>query len=307
MATTKVATPTKIDISSLRGTLESLKGADDLLITDKEVDPHLELAGLSKHFDGGSAMLFEKVKGYPNGRLVTNVFACEERVSRLFGVRIEVRGRPVAGSGVLIAANHASWLDITVLSAVIPVSFVAKSEVARWPFFGTLARLQRTVFVERERRAKTHEHSNEIAARVAKGDAIILFPEGTSGDGNRVLKFNSSLFGAAEAESGAPEIPVQPLSVAYTKLHGLPMGREFRPFFAWYGAMEMASHLWNAILMGPIDVVLEFHEPLTISRCGSRKELARQAERLVSEGVARALTGRPPAPRVKDQPAMAAS
>ena len=86
MATTKVAAPTKIDITSLRTTLESLKGADDLLVTNKEVDPNLELSGLAKYFDGGSALLFEKVKGYPNGRLLTNLFASEERVSRLFGV-----------------------------------------------------------------------------------------------------------------------------------------------------------------------------------------------------------------------------
>src|ERR1051325_11651377 len=84
--TTNVAAPAKIDITSLRSTLESLKGTDDLLITSKEVDPALEMAGLQKHFDGGATMLFENVKGYPNGRLSTNLFACEERVSRLFGV-----------------------------------------------------------------------------------------------------------------------------------------------------------------------------------------------------------------------------
>lgn len=86
MATTKVAAPTKIDITSLRSTIASLQGTDDLLVTNKEVDPNLEMSGLAKYFDGGSALLFEKVKGYPNGRLLTNLFACEERVSRLFGV-----------------------------------------------------------------------------------------------------------------------------------------------------------------------------------------------------------------------------
>src|SRR3989338_8351499 len=83
---TKVAAPTKIDIRSLRSALDSLRGTDDLLVSEKEIDPALELAGLSKHFDGGSALLFENVKGYPNARLLTNLFACEERVSRLFGV-----------------------------------------------------------------------------------------------------------------------------------------------------------------------------------------------------------------------------
>lgn len=228
-------------------------------------------------------------------------------VARLFGIRLDIRGKPLAGKGVLIAANHTSWLDITVLSAALPVSFVAKSEINRWPFFGSLARLQRSVFVVRERRSKTDQHRNEIGERIARGDAMVLFPEGTSSDGNRVLKFNSSLFGAAETGEGAAPIPVQPLSVAYTKIHGLPMGREYRPFFAWYGAMDMVSHFWNAILQGPIDVVLEFHEPLTIQSAGSRKELCRRAERLVSDGVARALAGRPDSPGIKETPPTAAA
>ncbi|MBI2816200.1 MAG: UbiD family decarboxylase [Acidobacteria bacterium] len=87
MATaTKVAAPSKIDIKSLRSTLEGLIGTDELLITEKEVNPALELAGLAKHFDGGSAMLFNNVKGYPNARLTTNLFATEKRVTSLFGV-----------------------------------------------------------------------------------------------------------------------------------------------------------------------------------------------------------------------------
>ncbi len=83
---TEAAVPTRIDIRSLRSALESLRGSEELLISDVEINPELELAGLSKHFDGGAAMLFENVKGYPNGRLLTNLFASEERVSRLFGV-----------------------------------------------------------------------------------------------------------------------------------------------------------------------------------------------------------------------------
>src|SRR5262245_60398487 len=93
MATTKVAPPAadtgaprKIDIRSLRSTLEGLQGTDDLIVTNTEVNPALELAGLAKQFDGGSAMLFNKVKDYPNARLTTNLFATEQRITRLFGV-----------------------------------------------------------------------------------------------------------------------------------------------------------------------------------------------------------------------------
>ena len=74
---TKAAIPAKIDIRSLRSALESLRGTDELLVSDREINPQLELAALSKHFDGGAAMLFDTVKGYPNARLLTNLFACE--------------------------------------------------------------------------------------------------------------------------------------------------------------------------------------------------------------------------------------
>jgi len=165
------------------------------------------------------------------------------RVAALFGLRIRVVGQPVTGEGVLIVANHTSWADIVIFSAVMPISFVAKAEIARWPFFGTLARLQRTVFVERTRRSATGEMRDMIRRRILAGDALVLFPEGTSYDGNHVLPFKSALLGAAEARlaSGA-YVKVQPVSAAYTGLHGLPMGRENRPLFAWYGDMEMVPH-----------------------------------------------------------------
>jgi 1-acyl-sn-glycerol-3-phosphate acyltransferase len=86
-------------------------------------------------------------------------------------------------------------------------------------------------------------------------------------------------------------VKVQPVSAAYTGLHGLPMGRENRPLFAWYGAMEMVPHLWEALLAGPLDVVVQFHEPLSLDRM-DRKALAARARQTVQAGLARALAGR---------------
>lgn len=213
----------------------------------------------------------------------------------LLGVRITVLGTPLAG-GVLLTANHSGWLDILILSAVAPVSFVSKHEVNRWPFFGTLARLQRTVFIRRER-SKALEDSTNIRRRLSDGDALVIFPEGTSGDGNRVLPFKSALLSAAElamgeTPDGAPRhAPVQPVSVTYVGLHGLPMGRENRPLFAWYGEMDLLAHLWDALEAGPVDVVVELHKPLTIDEAGGRKELAVAAETAVRNGLVRALSG----------------
>jgi 1-acyl-sn-glycerol-3-phosphate acyltransferase len=213
-------------------------------------------------------------------------------VAFLFGIHIRVIGRPVTGEGVLMVANHTSWADIVIFSAAAPISFVAKSEVAGWPFFGTLARLQRTVFVERERRSTTGGARDAIRSRLLNGDALVLFPEGTSHDGNTILPFKSALLGAAEARlaSGA-HVKVQPVSVGFTGLHGMPMGRENRPLFAWYGDMEMVPHLWEALLAGPLDVVVQFHEPLSLDRM-DRKTLAARAQEIVQAGQAQALAGR---------------
>src|ERR1043165_250803 len=195
-------------------------------------------------------------------------------VAAIFGIQIRIIGKPVTGQGVLLVANHTSWIDILIFSAATPLCYVAKAEIARWPFFGTLARLQRTVFVERERRTTTGEVRDVIRDRLLAGDTLLLFPEGTSHDGNRVLPFKSALLGAAEARlAGGEHVKVQPVSAAFTGLHGLPMGRENRPSFAWYGDMEMVPHLWEAMLAGPLDVVVQFHEPLSLDRM-DRKTLA---------------------------------
>ncbi|MEJ0027823.1 MAG: lysophospholipid acyltransferase family protein [Rhizomicrobium sp.] len=217
-------------------------------------------------------------------------------MTKLFGIRIHTVGKSVLDEGVLVVANHTSWLDILIFSALGQVSFVAKSEVATWPLFSTLAKLQRTVFVERTRRQATGAARDEIRDRLLAGDTLILFPEGTSADGNQVLPFKSALMGAVEArvgdgKGGSRAVRVQPISTAYVGLHGFPMGRENRPLYAWYGDMELVPHLWEALLTGPIDVVVEFHPPMDVDEAGGRKALAAKTETIVRRGQMRALAG----------------
>jgi 1-acyl-sn-glycerol-3-phosphate acyltransferase len=233
--------------------------------------------------------LFLKLRS-PAARTFPNRY--HKFVAALFGMHIRIVGKPVTGEGVLMVANHTSWADIVIFSAATPLSFIAKAEVARWPLFGSLARLQRSVFVERQRRSATGETRDAIRDRLLAGDTLLLFPEGTSHDGNTVLPFKSALLGAAEARlANGAHVKVQPVSVAFTGLHGLPMGRENRPLFAWYGDMEMVPHLWEALMAGPLDVVVQFHEPLSLDRM-DRKTLAARAQEIVQSGQALALAGR---------------
>jgi 1-acyl-sn-glycerol-3-phosphate acyltransferase len=214
------------------------------------------------------------------------------RCCKILGIRVERRGRQSRQHPTLYVSNHSSYLDITVLGSVIRGSFIAKQEVAGWIFFGWLAKLQRTVFVERRSR-RIAEQRDAITRRLEAGDDLVLFPEGTSDDGNRVLPFKSALLSVAERRPGGEPLVVQPVSVAYTKLDGLPLGRSLRPFFAWYGDMELVSHLWQLVGFGRLTVVVHFHPPVTVDDFGSRKALSDHCQAKVAEGVALALSGRP--------------
>lgn len=222
------------------------------------------------------------------------------QVCKLFGIKLHIDGAVAGDKPVLLISNHTSWLDITVLSAVAPLSFVAKKEVSRWPFVSWLAKLQRSVFVDRERRSAVGETTNEIMARLATGDTVVLFAEGTSSDGNRVLPFKTSLFAAAKppTKSGVEQAPaadvvVQTLSLVYTRLHGVPINRWARPVVGWFGDMEMQSHAWELLKAGPLDVRIRIGDPIPLESFSDRKDLARRSEAEIRENVVRILRGYP--------------
>ncbi len=201
--------------------------------------------------------------------------------TRLVGIRIRQIGKPATDRPLLITANHASWVDITVVGSLMPLSFIAKSEVSGWPVFGLFAKLQRTVFVNRTRRTETAQVADAIAGRMAGGDVMVLFAEGTSNDGNCVLPFRSALLGAATravSDDETSRVWVQPMSVAYQGFYGLPMGRAHRPHVAWYGDMELAGHLWGIFARGALDVVVRWGDPVPVDKDTDRKALTRKLE-----------------------------
>ena len=206
----------------------------------------------------------------------------------LLGFRVEVTGTPSDRHPTLFVSNHVSYWDIVVLGSLVRGSFVAKSEVANWPFFSILAKLQRTVFVER-RSSRAADQRDQIARRLERGDNLILFAEGTSSDGNRVLPFKSALFSVAERRVRDAPLQVQPVTVSYTKLDGLPLGRFLRPYFAWYGDMDLAPHIWESLGLGNVTVQVTFHPPVNIEAFGSRKALSDFCQQQVRDGMAAAL------------------
>lgn len=203
----------------------------------------------------------------------------------LFGIRVLVHGTPPqAGVPTLVLANHVSWLDIPVLSAGLPLSFIAKREIAHWPIFGLCARLQRCIFLDRTRKSATAAVNATVASRLAQGDAIVLFPEGTTGDGNRLLPFKSSIVGSARdvvRSSGLDEIELQPVAISYARRHGLPVTRREKPDIAWYGDMELPPHFRAFASRGPLDVLVHWGEPIPFGPTTDRKRATLLAEQMV--------------------------
>ena len=214
-------------------------------------------------------------------------------VCGLLGVRVHLSGAPVAPGPVLLVSNHISWLDIPVLSSITPLSFVAKREVSTWPFISTLAKLQKTIFIDRTKRTAVAETREEILERLEDKERIVLFAEGTSSDGNQVLPFKSSLFAAIEpSERNGEGYLIQTCAIVYTHIHGLPMNRQQRPAIAWYGDMDMLSHAWGVLKGGPLDVRVRLGEPISIGELGDRKKLAGFAYDRVRFDFSQLLTGR---------------
>ena len=217
-----------------------------------------------------------------------------KQVCRLMGIRVLISGDINPKQPTLFVSNHTSWVDITVLSSVLPVSFVAKKEVASWPFFGWLAKLQRTVFVDRERRSASIDATSAIGARLLEGDRVVLFAEGTSNDGNKILPFKTALFSAIKISDDdrsrqKQPIKLQTITIAYTKRHGLPLGRHGRPIIAWYGDMDLVQHMWNVFKQGPYDVNVHVSAPLENSEWQDRKILAKISHQNVSEQLSQLL------------------
>ncbi|MAZ83654.1 MAG: 1-acyl-sn-glycerol-3-phosphate acyltransferase [Hoeflea sp.] len=213
----------------------------------------------------------------------------------MIGLKVEVIGQPSNDRPLMLASNHVSWKDIVVLGAAADVVYVAKSEVRDWPVFGWLARLQRTVFVERDRKRTTGNQIDEMARRLKADEIVVLFPEGTTSDGNRILPFKTSLFGAATA--AIPEVPekrvvVQPVAICYVGIQGMPMGRYHRPVAAWPGDVALGPHLLRVLKEGALEVEVRFGEPVVFDGATNRKTAAKEVERRVADLLAEGLAGR---------------
>jgi len=242
------------------------RGLPVALVTFGGLGLHLALRGVERPMHGARR---------PWTPLVTRA-VCRANL-RLLGIATRHEGAPAPAPAVLVA-NHASWLDIFALNAGQTLVFVSKSEVARWPAIGWLARATGTLFIRRDAREAGAQVA-ALRARLAQGERLVLFPEGTSSDGQRVLPFRPALF-AAFADGAVPGLVLQPVTIRWQA----PAGEDAR-FYGWWGDMALGPHLLQVLAVprqGRLEVIR--HAPIAPGGAG-RKELAAQAERAVRAGL----------------------
>ena len=239
------------------------------------------------------------ILSYPLGRRAQRIFAKAffRSCNILTGLRVKRTGARPKGRGTLYVSNHASYLDIPVLGQITNGQFVAKSEVRGWPVFGFLAAVARTIFVSRQT-SRIPQERLEIASRLAHGESIFIFPEGSSSDGTGVLPFRPGLLSAVHADPDLV-IPVQPVSITYgPETNDKPaLPQEVRDQYAWYGDMELAPHLWHLFGIGRrIRVNVHFHEPRPATDFENPRDLAIWTEHAIAHDMADRLAGqgRPP-------------
>lgn len=205
---------------------------------------------------------------------------------RILSIATETEGELTRHRPTLYISNHISYLDVFVLGGTVPGCFIAKSEVAGWPVLGQLARIQNTLFFER-RGSRAHSQIAVMTEHLSAQGNLILFPEGTSTEGEHVEPFKSSLFHAAEV---ANDVLIQPITIAFTTLRGRPMNRSLRDYFAWYADMPFTSHFFKMTGMGRVTAKMVFHKPVRLADFPSRKACADYCQRQVSAALDKTLS-----------------
>jgi 1-acyl-sn-glycerol-3-phosphate acyltransferase len=194
-------------------------------------------------------------------------------VNRIIGLRVEVEGDPPVAPFFLVS-NHLSYVDIVTLMSVLPGVFVARSDVANWPLLGPLSRVANTVFIDRHSKKDVMRVNQGIDRVLARGEGLIMFPEGTSSRGREVMPFRSSLLQPA-VSSG---YPVSYASISYKTPPGAPPAEMS---VCWWGDMTFGKHFWELLQLPSIDASVSFGNHTLAA--DSRHELARSLQSAVSE------------------------
>ncbi len=215
----------------------------------------------------------------PSWNAIPRIF---HRLSAHFlGLKVTLIGKPETGKATLVVANHISWTDIIAIGSVADVTFVAREELKSRPFVGFFSRMQKTIYVDSSKKTAAKNATSEMARRMVDGGAVCLFAEGRSDVGTHVLPFRSGLVAAAQTaliDAGAKYVSIQPVTIAYTHLQGLPITRPERALICWIKAKSIGENIWDILMSGTKNVTVSFGEPMPLAEGSNRKAITQQAE-----------------------------
>ncbi|MDE2762345.1 MAG: lysophospholipid acyltransferase family protein [Gemmatimonadota bacterium] len=195
-------------------------------------------------------------------------------VLRTMGVRVAAEGRPPP-AGALVVSNHLGYLDIPVLDSVAPMVFVARADLRRWPFWGLMASLAGTIYVDRATKRDVLRVRNEMGDAMARGENVVVFPEATSTAGDTMLPFKPALL----ADAAAHGSPVYWLTLSYSTPPGGPTARDR---VCWWGDMTFAPHVLGLFALRRVDCTIRFGAAPV--RLGDRKAMALELRRRMLAG-----------------------
>ncbi len=196
----------------------------------------------------------------------------------ILGLTSETRGKLPRGKASLITCNHIGTLDPWILAATLDVSFVAKAEMGSWPIISFVCRSVGIIFAHRGRVMKTTGTVNEIQDRMRDGVPVLIFPEGTTSDGQQLLPFKT---GGFQAVAGMDDGFIVPMYFHLRTISGQPVSMESRMTVTWTSPQTMFANLWHILGLGPLHFVIRIGEPIHASG-RDRKELARRAQEAVA-------------------------
>ena len=207
---------------------------------------------------------------------IENISRHSRRALDAMNIEVEAIGleaKAKSGRNHLLVSNHLSYLDILCLSSVWPCMFVTSVDMGEVFFLGTMAELGGSLFIERRHRGQIGRDLNALSGALRQGFDVVIYPEGTSGNGETVLPFKKSLLMSA-VEAG---VDLQPLTIKYTEIDGEPFSEKNRDKVCWYGDMTFAPHFAGLLTMKSARVTIEFLEPIPVTPESSRHVLAHQA------------------------------
>ncbi len=198
---------------------------------------------------------------------------------KAFGVELNVLNKPADSEKFLVVSNHMGFIDILLIGSVFPSVFVTSIEMRNTPFLGLITEMAGCVYVERRNREKISDELNSLISALKNGFKIVLYPEATSTNGEKVLPFKRTLMMAA-AHAG---VPIQPVVVNFREVNGEKFSTKWRDHLCWYGDMPFAVSLWNSLTLKSVKAEIEFLDQIHSTLDDDRGVVADKAHELISK------------------------